>query len=185
MTKPYTGVTLVRKLTALAAAIALVFALSAGPAKAQTITLTYTPITGGTTNWSGALSYQYSPTWDVLVSFISPPTGLASAFRVGGRYHLRRLSPQTDVFANIGYFSPSTGTTHIELGGGLVQTVAPGLRMYAVSTYNTATTALSNPYISTNLGFQYEINRQWAVVAGYEEQTGLGYIGVNFDFSNR
>ena len=196
MTKPYTGVTLVRKLTALAAAIALVFALSAGPAKAQTIatppvvidrtavTLTYMP-TGGTTTWNAALSYQYSPTWDVLVSFISPPTGLPSAFRVGGRYHLRRLSPQTDVFANIGYFSPSTGTTHIELGGGLVQTVAPGLRMYAVSTYNTATTVASNPYISTNLGFQYEINRQWAVVAGYEEQTGLGYIGVNFDFSNR
>ncbi|TMJ06926.1 MAG: hypothetical protein E6G99_08380 [Bacillati bacterium ANGP1] len=185
-----------RKLTALAAAIALVFALSAGPAKAQTIatppvvidrtavTLTYMP-TGGTTTWNAALSYQYSPTWDVLVSFISPPTGLPSAFRVGGRYHLRRLSPQTDVFANIGYFSPSTGTTHIELGGGLVQTVAPGLRMYAVSTYNTATTVASNPYISTNLGFQYEINRQWAVVAGYEEQTGFGYIGVNFDFSNR
>ena len=141
--------------------------------------------TGGMTTWNAALSYQYSPTWDVLVSFISPPTGLASAFRVGGRYHLRRLSPQTDVFANIGYFSPSTGTTHIELGGGLVQTVAPGLRMYAVSTYNTATTVASNPYISTNLGFQYEINRQWAVVAGYEEQTGFGYIGVNFDFSNR
>ena len=56
---------------------------------------------------------------------------------------------------------------------------------YAVSTYNTATTVASNPYISTNLGFQYEINRQWAVVAGYEEQTGFGYIGVNFDFSNR
>ena len=188
-----------RKLAVLAAAIALVFMLPAGPAKAQSVqtppvvidrtavTLTYTPITGGTTNWSGALSYQYSPTWDVLVSFFSPPAPAVTAFRVGGRYHLRRLSPQTDVFATIGYFSPSTGTTHIELGGGLVQTVAPGLRMYVVSTYNTdnVTTAGSDPYISTNLGFQYEINRQWAVVAGYEEQTGFGYIGVNFDFSNR
>ena len=185
-----------RKLTALAATVALVFTLSAGPAKAQTVltppvvidrtavTLTYLP-TAGTTTWNAALSYQYGPAWDVLVSFLSPPAPAATAFRVGGRYHLRRLSPQTDVFGTIGYFSPSTGTTHIELGGGLVQTVAPGLRMYAVSTYNTATTAASNPYISTNLGFQYEINRQWALVAGYEEQTGLGYIGVNFDFSNR
>ena len=72
MTKPYTGVTLVRKLTALAAAIALVFALSAGPAKAQTVatppvvidrtavTLTYMPI-GGTTTWNAAVSYQFGP----------------------------------------------------------------------------------------------------------------------------
>src|SRR5205809_5715115 len=102
MTKPYTGVTLVRKLTALAAAIALVFALSAGPAKAQTIatppvvidrtavTLTYMP-TGGKTTWHAALRYLYSLPWGVLVCFISPPNGLACEFRVGGRYRWRRL----------------------------------------------------------------------------------------------
>jgi len=99
---------------------------------------------------------------------------------------VKRASPQPDVFLSLGYFSPSLGSTHFELGAGFVQTVAPGLKMYAVSTYHTGSVpAPSNPYISTNLGIQYEINRQFSLVVGYAEQTGLGYLGVNYDFSVR
>jgi len=185
-----------RKLVALVGAIALVFVLSVGPATAQTIetppvvvdrtavTLTYLP-TGGFTTWNAAISYQFGPTWDALVSFLSPPTGGVSAFRVGGRYHVKRASPQPDVFLSLGYFSPSLGSTHFELGAGFVQTVAAGLKMYAVSTYNSNNVAGTGAYISTNLGIQYEINRQFSLVVGYAEQTGLGYLGVNYDFSAR
>lgn len=172
------------------------FVLSVGPATAQTIltpqvivdrtavALTYLPV-GGTTTLNFGVSYQLNPQWDAVVSFLSPPSGGTSAYRIAGRYHVRRPSPQTDVFATIGYFSPSAGNTHIELGAGLVQAVAPGLQMYAVSTYNTATVGASNPYISTNIGFQYELNRQFSLVVGYEEQTGFGYLGFSFDFSRR
>ena len=185
-----------RKLVTLVAAIALVFVLTAGPATAQSVltppviidrtavALTYLP-TGGTTTLNFGVSYQLNPQWDAVVSFFSPAAPAATAFRVAGRYHVRRPSPQTELFATIGYFSPSAGNNHIELGAGLVQTVAPGLQMYAVSTYNTGTTAASNPYISTNIGFQYELNRQFSLVVGYEEQTGFGYLGFSFDFSRR
>ena len=190
-----------RKLVTLVGAIALVFVLSAGPAAAQTVetppvvvdrtalTLTYLPTTVGVasaTFWNAAVSYQFGREWDAVVSFISPPTGGTSAFRVGGRYHLRRPGPQTDVFATIGYFSSSApSTTHFELGAGLVETVAPGLRMYAVSTYNSNNVLGTGAFISTNLGFQYEINRVFALVVGYAENTGLGYLGFSYDFTAR
>src|SRR5439155_21616729 len=127
-----------RKLAVLAAAIALVFMLPAGPAKAQSVqtplvvidrtavTLTYTPITGGTTNWSGALSYQYSPTWDVLVSFFSPPAPAVTAFRVGGRYHLRRLSRRPQCLPPVDSLGRSREPNNCMLGVGLGRAVSKG-----------------------------------------------------------
>ena len=149
------------------------------------VALTYLP-TGGTTTLNFGVSYQLNPQWDAVVSFFSPPAPAATAFRVAGRYHVRRPSPQTDVFATIGYFSSSApSTTHFELGAGLVETVAPGLRMYAVSTYNSNNVAGTGAFISTNLGFQYEINRVFALVVGYAENTGFGYLGFSYDFTAR
>ncbi len=173
--------------------------LSARPANAQSIltppvvvdrtavTLTYQPV-GGTSTFDAAISYQFGPgPWDLLFSYVSPSAaGAATAFRVGGRYHVRPAPSSTlDVYGTVQYFSPSAGNNHFELGGGFTDTVAPGLKLYFVSTYNTATLAATNAYISTNLGVQYEINRQFALVAGLEGNTGLGYVGINFDFAAR
>jgi hypothetical protein len=89
-----------------------------------------------------------------------------------------------DVYGTVTYFSPSAGNTRFELGGGFTTTVAPGLKLYYVSTYNSqAIGAAGGAYISTNLGVQYTLSRQFSVVAGLEGNTGLGYIGINFDFA--
>lgn len=177
--------------------MALAFVLSARPANAQSIltppvvvdrtavTLTYAPIIGGTSTFDAAVSYQFGPgPWDLLVSYVSPSAaGAATGFRVGGRYHVRPVSPTLDVYGTIQYFSPSAGNTHFELGGGFTTTVAPGLKLYFASTYNSATLAATNAYISTSLGVQYEINRQFALIAGLEGNTGQGYIGISFNFA--
>jgi hypothetical protein len=190
-----------RKLFGLAVVLTLVFTLSAPPANAQTlitppvvvdrnaVTLTYQP-TGGASTLDIAVSYRLGPgPWDLLLSYTSP-SGFAAnptAFRIGGRYHVQPLSPTVEVYGIVAFGSPSAGNSNFELGGGFTDTVAPGLKLYYVSTYNSATLAgaTTNPYISTNLGVQYEINRQWAVVVGLEGNTGLGYIGINFDFPAR
>jgi hypothetical protein len=189
--------TYMRKLFGLAVALALVCMLS-GPANAQSlltppvvvdrtaVTLTYEPTGAGASTFDIALSYQFGPgPWDILVSSIGPSAG-ATGFRFGGRYHVRPLSPTLEVYGTVTYFSPSAGNSRFELGGGFTDTVAPGLRLYYVSTYNSQGIAAgSTAYISTNLGVQYEINRQFALVAGLEGNTGLGYIGINFDFAAR
>ena len=192
MTKPYTGVTSVTKPIAIAAAVALVFMLSAGPANAQTtatppvvvdrtaVTLTYTP-TGATTTTNAAVSWRFDPKWDLLLSYTSAPAGL-TAFRFGGRYHVTPPSPSFDTYLTIQDFSPSTGASRIELGGGLTQTLAPGLKSYGAVTYVSAAAA---PYIAGNVGFQYELNRQFALVAGYDLFFAIGYLGINFDFATR
>ena len=194
MTKPYTGVTSVTKPIAIAAAVALVFMLSAGPANAQTtatppvvvdrtaVTLTYTP-TGATTTTNAAVSWRFDPKWDLLLSYVSAPAGL-TAFRFGGRYHVAPPGPSFDAYLTLQDFSPSTGTSRLELGGGLIQTLAPGLKSYAAATYVAVSGA---PYIAGNVGFQYVLNRQFALVAGYDLSGAgaAGYVGINFDFSTR
>ena len=183
-----------KKILALATALTVVLLLSVGPAAAQTlatppvvvdrtaVTLTYQPVAGGGSTFDIAVSYQLGPgPWDLLVSDIAPSAG-ATGFRFGGRYHVQPVSPTLDVYGTITYFSPSTGNTRFELGGGFTTTVAPGLKLYYVSTYNSQSVAATNAYISTNLGVQYTVSRQFSLVAGLEGNTGLGYIGVNFDF---
>lgn len=181
-----------KKPAAVAAALVLVLALSARPASAQSpatppvvvdrtaFTLTYLP-TGGTSTTDFAVSYQYNPAWDVLVSSVSAPG--ASAFRIGGRYHVRPPAAGFDVYGTLYYASPSPGTSRFELGGGITQTWAPGVKSYAAATYVSATPA----YITTNIGIQYELNRQFALVVGYELSSGLtnAFLGFNFDFSVR
>ncbi len=188
-----------KKILALATALTVVLLLSVGPAAAQSlntppvvvdrnaVTLTYQPsfFVSGASTLDVALSYQFGPgPWDLLVSYISP-SGFAAnptAFRVGGRYHLAPLSPTVDVYGTVSYFSPSTGNTRFELGGGFTTTVAPGLKLYYVGTYSSQNIAAAGgAYIATNLGVQYQINRQWALVAGLEGAFGNGYIGINFD----
>ncbi len=192
-----------KKLLALATALTVVLLLSVGPAAAQSlntppvvvdrnaVTLTYQPsfFTSGASTFDVAVSYQFGPgPWDLLVSYISP-SGFATnptAFRVGGRYHLAPPSPTVDVYGTVSYFSPSTGNTRFELGGGFTDTVAPGLRLYYVATYNSQNIAAAGgAYISTNLGVQYQINRQWALVVGLEGTLGNGYLGINFDLPAR
>ena len=192
-----------KKILALATALTVVLLLSVGPAAAQSlntppvvvdrnaVTLTYQPsfFTSGASTLDVAVSYQFGPgPWDLLVSYISP-SGFAAnptAFRIGGRYHMRPLSPTVDVYGTVAYFSPSTGNTRFELGGGFTDTVAPGLKLYYVATYNSPNIAAAGgAYISTNLGVQYEINRQWSLVVGLEGTLGNGYLGVNFDLPAR
>lgn len=192
-----------KKILALATALTVVLLLSVGPAAAQSlntppvvvdrnaVTLTYQPsfFTSGASTLDVAVSYQFGPgPWDLLVSYISP-SGFAAnptAFRIGGRYHMRPLSPTVEVYGTVAYFSPSTGNTRFELGGGFTDTVAPGLKLYYVATYNSQNIAAAGgAYISTNLGVQYEINRQWSLVVGLEGTLGNGYLGVNFDLPAR
>ncbi len=195
-----------KKILALATALTVVLLLSVGPAAAQSlatppvvvdrsaVTLTYQPSfqVSGASTFDIAVSYQFGPgPWDLLVNYISPSgfaAGVASAtaFRIGGRYHLRPPSPTVDVYGTVAYFSPSTGNTRFELGAGFTETVAPGLKLYYVSTYNTqAIGPAGGAYISTNLGVQYEFNRQWALVVGLEGNTGNSYLGINFDLPAR
>ncbi len=199
-----------KKLLALATALTVVLLLSVGPAAAQSqntapvvvdrnaVTLTYQPSfqVSGASTLDIAVSYQFGPgPWDLLVSYISPsgfPTAAlnATAFRVGGRYHLAPPSPTVDVYGTVAYFSPSLGNTRFELGGGFTDTVAPGLKLYYVATYNsqniaTAGAGAGGAYISTNLGVQYQINRQWGLVFGLEGNTGNSYLGINFDLPAR
>jgi hypothetical protein len=192
----------VKKILALATALTVVLLLSVGPAAAQTVatppvvvdrtavTLTYQPssLVLGASTFDVAVSYQFGPgPWDLLLNYVSPSGFVTNptAFRIGGRYHLRPPSPTVDVFGTVGYFSPSTGNTRFELGGGFTDTVAPGLKLYYVATYNSQAIGATGAYISTNLGVQYEINRQFALVAGLEGVSGSGYVGINFDFSAR
>jgi len=192
----------VKKILALATALTVVLLLSVGPAAAQSlatppvvvdrtaVTLTYQPgavlgVPTGASTFDVAVSYQFGPgPWDLLVNYIGPSAG-ATGFRFGGRYHMRPPSPTVDVYGTIAYFSPSTGNTRLELGGGFTDTVAPGLKLYYVSTYNSQGVGATGAYISTNLGVQYEINRQWSLVVGLEGNTGNGYLGINFDFPAR
>ena len=196
MTKPYTGVTQVRKFVALASALSLVCLLSALPANAQTypqavdrtaVTLTYWPSAlGGTTSaFSGAVSYQFGPgPWDLLASYRSGPAAGATQFTFGGRYHLRPPSSGSDVYGTLQYASPSPGTSYFMVGGGLTETLAPGLKSYFVLNY-AFLPAPAGAVIIPNMGFQYQVSRQLAVVAGVDVSNGNGYLGVNFDFSSR
>ena len=168
------------------------FVLSVGPATAQTIntppvavdrtavTLTYAPF-AGTSTTNAAVSWRFDPKWDLLLSYTSAPGGV-NAFRFGGRYHVTPPSPSFDAYLTLQDFSPSTGASRIELGGGLTQTLAPGLKSYGVVTYVSAAAA---PYIAGNIGFQYELTRQFALVAGYDLFFAIGYLGINFDFATR
>jgi len=192
MTKPYTGVTQVRKFVALASALSLVLLLSALPANAQTypqavdrtaVTLTYWPSGGATSAFSGAVSYQFGPgPWDVLASYRSGPATGATQFTFGGRYHLRPPSSGSDVYGTLQYASPSPGTSYFMVGGGLTETLAPGLKSYFVLNYAFIP---AGAVIVPNMGFQYQVSRQLAVVAGVDVLAGTGYLGVNFDFASR
>jgi hypothetical protein len=184
----------VKKLLALATALTVVLLLSVGPAAAQSIltppvvvdrtavTLTYQPTLAGASTFDIAVSYQLGPgPWDILVNNIGPSAG-ATGVRFGGRYHVQPISPTLDVYGTVTYFSPSAGNSRFELGGGFTTVVAPGLKLYYVTTYNSQQVAATTAYISTNLGLQYTLSRQFSVVAGLEGNNGLGYIGINFDF---
>ncbi len=180
-----------KKILALAAALALVLTFSARSANAQAITtppvvvdrtaftLTYTP-TLGTSTFDAAVSYRFGPAWDLLVSYTSAPAGL-TAFRAGGRYHLRAPSPQVDLYATVQYFSPSTGASYASVGGGFTQAIAPGLKTYIDLNYNFAAAS----FISGNIGVQYDLSRQLALVAGYDLWNVWGYLGVSYDFTAR
>ncbi len=179
-----------KKILAFAAALALVFTFSVRPAAAQTyptvvdrtaVTLTYWPF-GGTSAFDAAVSYQFGPTWDLLVGYRSGPAAGTSLFTFGGRYHVRPPSPTFDVYLSAQYASPSPGTSYFMVGGGLTQTLAPGLKSYLVLNYAFIP---AGAVIVPNLGVQYELSRQLALVAGIDVSTGTGYFGLNFDFALR
>ncbi len=180
-----------RKLLALATALTLVLLLSVGQANAQTypvvvdrtaVTLTYMPF-GGLSSFSGAVSYQFNANWDALVSYRSGPGTGFTQFSLGGRYHLRPPSPQFDVYATARYVSPSApAASYFQVGGGLTQTLAPGLKAYAVLDYSFLP---GGAIIFYNTGVQYELSRQSSLVAGYDGFLGVGYLGIAFDFASR
>jgi hypothetical protein len=184
----------VKKLLALATALTVVLLLSVGPASAQTypigvdrnsVTLTYWPF-GGTSGTAVGVSYQFNPQWDGLLSYRSGPGGppTPTQFTLGGRYHVRPPAPGFDVFGAIQYVSPSApATSYLMVGGGLVQTLAPGLKSYAILNYAFLP---GGALIVPNLGFQYELSRQWSLVTGIDLATvATGYLGVTFDFTTR
>ncbi len=167
-----------RKLVALASALTLVVALSALPAQAQTvvdrtaISLTYTPLGPGASAFTGAVSYAFGPSWDLLVSYTSVSGG-ATTFAGGGRYHLRAPSREFDPFVSLQFSSPSAGTSTILVGAGLIQTLAPGLKGYSTLNYDT-----NLQVIVWDVGAQYQLSRQLSLVGGVN--TGVGYLGVAF-----
>ncbi len=185
-----------KKLLALATALTVVLLLSVGPAAAQTypiavdrnsVTLTYWPIgifgvPTGTSATSAGISYQFNPQWDALIGYRSGPAAAASLFTLGGRYHLRPPAPGWDVFGTLQYASPSPGTSYLMVGGGMVQTLAPGVKAYEVVTYAFLP---GGAVIFPNLGVQYELSRQWSLVTGIDVSQGSGYLGVTFDFTTR
>lgn len=160
------------------------------PAAAQTyptavdrtaVTLTYWPynvlgVTGSA--FDAAVSYQFGPTWDLLVGYQSGPVSGTSLFTFGGRYHVRPPSREFDVYATVQYASPSPGTSYFMVGGGLTQTLAPGLKTYVVLNYAFLP---AGAVIRPNLGFQYELSRQFALVGGIDVPTGTGYLGLSFN----
>ncbi len=179
-----------KKILALATALTVVLLLSVGPAAAQTyptsidrnsVTLTYWPF-GATSATAVGLSYQFNPQWDLLVGYRSGPAAGFTQLTFGGRYHVRPPSPGWDVFATVQYASPSPGTSYLLLGGGLVQPLAPGLKSYTILNYAFLP---GGAVIVPNIGVQYELSRQASLVAGADIFTGLGYLGVTFDFSVR
>jgi len=188
----------VKKLLALATALTVVLLLSVGPAAAQTypiavdrnsVTLTYWPIgvgvLAGTSGTAAGLSYQFNPQWDLLVGYRSGPGGppTPTLFTFGGRYHLRPPAPGWDTFATVQYASPSGGAaSYLMVGGGAVQNVAPGVKAYEIATYAFLPAGAN---IFTNLGLQFELQRNWSFVTGLDVSTGTGYLGVTFDFSTR
>lgn len=179
-----------RKFVALASALSLICLLSALPASAQvypqaidrsSVTLTYWPL-GASSAFSGAVSYQFGPgPWDLLASYQSGPAG-ATQFTFGGRYHLKPPSSTSDVYATLQYASPSPGTSYFMVGGGLTQTLAPGLRSYLIFDYAFLP---GGAFIRPNLGLQYDVSRNFSVVAGVSVNTGTGYLGVSFDLGKR
>jgi hypothetical protein len=181
----------VKKLLALATALTVVLLLSVGPAAAQTypiavdrnsVTLTYWP-TGGTSATAAGLSYQFNPQWDALVGYRSGPGAGVTLFTFGGRYHLRPPAPGWDVFGTLQYASPSGGAaSYLMVGGGLVQTVAPGVKVYEIATYAFLP---AGAVIVPNLGVQIELSRQWSLVTGIDVAQANGYLGVTFDFATR
>lgn len=178
--KHFTGVTHVRKLVALAGALTLVVALSALPANAQVpvertaVLLTYQPLGAGTSTFTAGLSYAFGPRWDLLVS-TADTTGVGSTFNFGARYHLRPPSREFDAYVSA-QSSSTAGVSTILLGGGLTQTLAPGLKGYGTLNYST-----DAQVILYDIGVQYDFSRQLSLVAGWNT-VGVGYVGVSFEF---
>ncbi len=180
-----------KKLLALATALTVVLLLSVGPAAAQTypiavdrnsVTLTYWPL-GGTSATAAGLSYQFNPQWDALVGYRSGPGAGVTLFTFGGRYHLRPPASGWDTFATVQYASPSGGAaSYLMVGGGMVQTLAPGVKAYEIATYAFLPAGAA---IFPNLGVQFELQRNWSLVTGIDVSNGTGYLGVTFDFTTR
>jgi len=115
------------------------------------------------------------------VSYSSSQVAGNNAFRVGGRYHLRPPSPNFDVYATLQYASEQVGgvsETTFLLGGGVTQQLAPTLNSYGHFAYDT-----DEQTIRYDLGLQYELSRQLALVAGIN--TGVGYIGFSYNIGAR
>jgi len=167
----------VRKFVALAAALALVFLLSALPANAQVvvdrtaIALTYSPTGVGTSSFTASVSYRFDPTWDLLVGYTSF-TPAATTFAFGGRYHLRPPSREFDVYLSA-MSSSTAGISTILLGGGITQVLAPGLTGYSTLTYST-----NAQVIGWDFGVDYQVSRQLSIVGGVN--SGDGYLGVAY-----
>src|SRR2546426_7212579 len=112
-----------KRIVALSAALALVFAVSVRPAEAghtlpitvvdrTAVTLTYMPAGAGTSTFAVGASWRLDRTWDVLLGYnsTSGAVGVAgNAFRIGGRYHLRPPAPAYDVYATRQDVSATTG----------------------------------------------------------------------------
>jgi len=182
----------VKKLLALATALTVVLLLSVGPAAAQTyptavdrnsVILTFWPTGAAGSGTAAGLSYQFNPQWDALVGYRSGPGAGVTLFTFGGRYHLRPPASGWDTFATVQYASPSGGAaSYLMVGGGLVETVAPGVKAYQFANYAFLPAGAA---IFPNLGLQFELQRNWSLVTGIDVSTGTGYLGVTFDFTTR
>lgn len=171
--------------------------LSAVPAVAQIppeqrnrVTLTYAPITGGSSIGVG-LTYALAPSWDFGLSYATGSVGTTSlsGFGVGARYHFPMNSPGNTFYAGGGFASltlsdPSIGTVTASGFGVLVGgELALSERISALGEL----TFLGGGTVYS-IGARFKASEQVGLVLAYSAVSGFpGGIsfGVSFGFPSR
>jgi len=181
-----------KNVVALSASLLLVLLLSPSPAQAQAtpvasppvvvdrsaITITYLPISPAAGQVTAfALSWRFDRTWDLLLSYSS--IGATNATRYGVRYHLRAPGPAWDLYLTAQAASETApAASPFLVGAGVSWDIAPTVTSYTTLTYHSV-----DQIIFYDIGFQYQLNRQFSAVGGIN--SGFGYLGISFNLATR
>ncbi len=179
-----------KNVVALSASLLLVLLLSPSPALAQVqdapptvvdrsaVTITYLPSGVGTSVTGFAVSWRFDRTWDLLLSS-SSATPAATATRYGVRYHLRAPGPAWDLYLTAQAASETApAASPFLVGAGVSWDIAPTVTSYTTLTYHSV-----DQIIFYDIGFQYQLNRQFSAVGGIN--SGFGYLGISFNLATR